>query len=128
MPVRRIEVEPTDYKEAVDVVASATMKEAHKPFGEYAKKIANVLRAYFRIPKGHWQAYWTVATRCFTLAYGGHGEDVVVALGRALGRELGIGDAVGEQIARAVYRNMDYILGKKAELETATEATRPARR
>jgi len=112
---------PDDWKLSEDQITDATLsitrKEASKEYGKYAKRLAEVLRANFNIPKGHWQAYWTVATRVFGLAYGGHTEEVCIQLGRALARELGLSDADGERIARVVYRNTDYILGKKAEME-----------
>lgn len=126
MPVRRIEVEPESAYEAIDVTASATLKQVHKRYGEYGKRIAALLKDNFDIPKGHWQAYWTIATRVFGLVYGGHSEDVVVALGRSLGEELGLGANVGERIARVIYRNADYILGGKSA--RPEQATRTARR
>jgi len=112
---------PDDWKLSEDQITDATLsitrKEASKEYGKYAKRLADVLRENFNIPKGHWQAYWTVATRVFSLVYGGHNEEVCVALGRALAQELGLSQADGETIARAVYRNADYILGKKGEIE-----------
>ncbi len=121
---------PDDWKltkeEVTDATLSITRKHESRPFGEYARRLAEVLRTNVKIPKGHWQAYWTVATRVFSFVYGGHNEKTVIAVGRALGEELGIGAGEGEKIARAVYVNADYILGKKAKMETI-ETTRARR-
>ena len=124
MPVKEILVTPEDYKEAVDVTASASMKRAHKVYGQYAKRIAEVLRANFRIGKGDWQKYWTIATRVCGIFYGGHSLEVGRALADSLGREMGVRDAA--RIAEVIYANMDYILGKKSEMEIV--ATRAAAR
>lgn len=114
MPVKRIESEPVTYKEAVDYVAT-DMKEAHKPYGQYAKRLADLVHEVVRPAKGMWQPWWTIAARVFGLAYSGHNENVLKGCASLLAEEMGLDTEKAEELAEAINENMARITGEKAK-------------
>ena len=119
--VTRIELSDLEAYETVD--ASATvMKVPHKRFGQFSKRLAELVKQIVNPQKMHWQAWWTIATRVFTLAYrGGHRESVLVALARELAEEAGLDTAKAEELAKAIKANLGRIVGEKARVGVAEE-------
>jgi len=122
MPVQRIEITPETYPEAVDVVASASMKQPHKKYGGYIKRLAALIKQVVNPGKGEWQPWFTIATRVFGLAYRGHNTDTCVALARAIAEEMGIDVSKAEDLAKVIVENKSYIVGEKARPGAAEEA------
>lgn len=110
--ITRIEIEPADYREAVEA-AMILAKEPHKRFGEYAARLADVVKITVQPTKGNWQAWWTVATRAFNFLYKGHTIDVAKAMASALAAEMGLRDDLVEDLVEAIHANLPYILGQK---------------
>ena len=104
-------------REAVDAIASVALKEDHRRYGEYMKRLSHLIRQHVNPPKGDWQKYWTIATRVFSMCYGGHDLKTVDALAKELGRELRVNPATASKLAKVIYDNMDYILGEKSRME-----------
>ncbi|OYT55246.1 MAG: hypothetical protein B6U76_06560 [Desulfurococcales archaeon ex4484_217_2] len=91
MPVEEIRVAKPSPYEAVDVTASATLKETHKKFGGWMKELAGIVHSYYSAEiKGSWQALWTVATKCFSAGYHGYSLDKTIEIARALADEFNI--------------------------------------
>jgi len=97
--------------------ASATrMKQLHKRYGTWAKRLAELVKRVVNPPKGQWQPWWTIATRVFTFAYkGGHTEEVCVAIARALAEEMNVDVGQAEELARAIKSNISAIVGEKTK-------------
>jgi hypothetical protein len=119
---RIVQLEDLEPYELVD--ASATvMKEPHKRFGQYAKRIAEIIKQVVNPPKMQWQPWWTIGTRVFTFAYkGGHSEDVCVAIARELAREAGVDEGKAEELAKAIKASLGRIVGEKARTGVSEEA------
>ena len=117
MSVRdKITLEGLEPYELLD--ASATrMKNLHKRYGRWARRLAELVKRVVNPPKGMWQPWWTIATRVFTFAYkGGHNEDVCVAVATALAEEMGIDAGKAEELARAIKQNVSAIVGVKSRV------------
>jgi len=121
LPVRRIEIDNPSPEEAVDVTASASLKEKHRKYGDWMKKLAGIVKKFYST-KGNWQALWTIATRVFGLAYHGHSVDVSKALARELAGEMNIDPGVAEDLVEAVYKNLSDIVGEKRARGQAPES------
>ena len=120
MPKYSVSLEDIEAYELVDASATA-MKEKHRVFGTWMKKLATIVKDVAKPEKGHWQPYWTIATRVFGLVYkGGHNEDVAVALANALASEFNVDVGKAEDLARYIARNIQAIVGVKGRA-TATE-------
>jgi hypothetical protein len=119
MPKYSVSLEDIKPYELVD--ASATvMKEPHKEFGNWMKKLATIVKDIGKPEKGHWQPYWTIATRVFGLVYkGGHSEEVAVSVAVAIAGEFGIDAGKAEELARYISQNVQAIIGKKARAGAA---------
>ena len=107
------------------VDASATrMKEPHRRYGNYAKNISIVVKRIVNPPKGQWQGWWTIATRCFGLAYtGGWDEDILVPFAKSLARKMGLDEAKAEELAKYIKQNMAAIIGETAREEAVAPLT-----
>jgi len=119
---RVLQLEDFEPYELID--ASATvMKTTHKRFGQFAKRIAEIVKQVVNPPKMHWQAWWTIATRVFTFAYkGGHSEEVCVTVARSLAREAGLDEDKAEELAKTIRNSLGRIVGEKARAGVAEEA------
>jgi hypothetical protein len=119
---RVLQLEDFEPYELID--ASATvMKTTHKRFGQFAKRIAEIVKQVVNPPKMHWQAWWTIATRVFTFAYkGGHSEEVCVAIARELAKEAGLDEAKAEELAKTIRNSLGRIVGEKARTGVTEEA------
>jgi hypothetical protein len=119
---RVLQLEDFEPYELID--ASATvMKTTHKRFGQFAKRIAEIVKQVVNPQKMHWQAWWTIATRVFTFAYkGGHSEEVCVTVARSLAREAGLDEDKAEELAKAIRNSLGRIVGEKARTGVSEEA------
>jgi hypothetical protein len=119
---RVLQLEDFEPYELID--ASATvMKTTHKRFGQFAKRIAEIVKQVVNPPKMHWQAWWTIATRVFTFAYkGGHSEEVCVVIARELAKEAGLDEAKAEELAKTIRNSLGRIVGEKARTGVTEEA------
>jgi len=106
--------------EGVDAVCSVALKEAHRRFGGWMKKLASLVKKHYTT-KGNWQALWTIATRVFGLAYHGHSIDVAKALAGALAPEMNVDAGVAEELTEAIYANLSDIVGEKRARGQAPE-------
>jgi len=94
--------------------AATRMKEPHKRYGGWMKRLAELVKRVVNPPKGMWQPWWTIATRVFTFAYkGGHSEEVCVAIATALAEEMGLDGGKAEELARAIKNNVSRIVGER---------------
>ena len=102
----------TDY-ELLDAAATR-MKQRHKRYGGWIKRLAELVKRVVNPPKGMWQPWWTIATRVFTFAYkGGHSEEVCVGVARVLAEEMGLDVGQAEELARAIKNNVSRIVGER---------------
>jgi len=115
----RITIEvPWDFgeREAVDAIASLALKKEHRRYGEWMRRLAEIVRREVNPPKGHWQAYWTVATKVFEILYHGWSEESARNYVAPLAREMRITNY--DKLVSAIARNMDYILGRHSRMES----------
>ena len=122
MPVREMTVVPETYPEAVDVVASASMKQPHKKYGSYIKRLSAIIKQVVNPGKGEWQPWFTIGTRVFGLAYRGHNTETCTALARAIAEEMGVDVGKAEELAKVIVENKSYIVGEKARPGASEEA------
>jgi ABC-type Zn uptake system ZnuABC Zn-binding protein ZnuA len=101
--------------EAVDAIASLALKKRHKQYGEWMRRLAEIVKREVNPPKGDWQRYWTLATYAFQYLYRGWDSRQVANYVAPLARELRIRDY--QKLVDAISRNMDYILGKHSRYE-----------
>jgi len=107
--------------EGVDAVASVALKERHKRFGGWMKKLAGIVKKHYTT-KGNWQALWTIATRVFGLAYRGHSIEVGKALASALAPEMNVDPGVAEELVEDIYKNLSDIVGERRARGQAPES------
>jgi hypothetical protein len=97
------------------------MKEPHKRYGNFAKRLSIIIKRVINPPKGQWQAWWGIATRIFGFAYtGGHNEKVLTTLAQSLAEEYGVDQGKAVELAKYIKSNMSAIVGEAAR-EEATE-------
>jgi hypothetical protein len=122
MPNDSLTLTPLDTYELLD--ASATrMKEPHKRYGNYAKRLSVVIKRVVNPPKGQWQAWWGIATRVFGFAYtGGHNEKVLTTLAQSLAEEYGVDQAKAAELAKYIKDNMSAIVGEASREEASQGA------
>ena len=117
---RVLQFEDLEAYELID--ASATvMKATHKRFGQYAKRIAEIIKQVCNPDKLNWQVWWTIATRCFTFIYSGHKEFVYVGLARLLAQEGGVDEGKAEDLVKTLAASMGRVVGEKAKASTPGE-------
>lgn len=112
MPVDRIEIRDPSAYEAVDVIASSVLKEPHKRYGTWMKKLAAIVHRFYET-KGNWQGLWTIATRVFGLAYHGHTLEVCKAMASALATEMNVDPGVAEDLASQIVAALSDIVGER---------------
>jgi len=122
---RKLVIEAPDITpyEAVDVTASLMLKEPHRRFGDWMKRVASIVKEVLgedRV-KGQWQPYWTIATRVFGLVYRGHSKEVCATLARALAEEMQVDPGLAERIAEKIYDNKQEIIGGAKARPTVSE-------
>jgi len=108
-------------REAVDAIASLALKRPNRVYGEWMKRLAEIVRREVNPRKGEWQKYWTIATKVFELLYRGWSEASAKNYVAPLAREMGIRNY--EKLVDAIAANMDYILGRHSKPEGSTQAT-----
>ena len=121
MPVEQLVIVPKTPQEAVDVTASANLKEPHRKYGGYIKRLSALIKQVVNPAKGAWQPWFTIATRIFGLAYRGHNTETCVAVARAIAEEMGIDVSKAEDLAKVIVENKSYIIGEKARPGAAEE-------
>jgi len=93
----------SDKSPAVDVIASATRKYAHRPFGTISKKIAAAIKAALNGDTSNWNRKWALATKTFSELWNGHNPENVKAVMVEYGvRELKLPADVARKIVDAV--------------------------
>lgn len=112
--VESVTLEPKTYQEFIDAVGTK-MKEPHKKFGNYAKRLATIVKRVVNPSKGMWQPWWTIGARVFGFAHKGHNIDVCKAVATSLADEMGVDPGKAEELAEAIYNNLAYILGEKSK-------------
>ena len=112
--------EGTEY-EQIDMVASIVLKQKHKRFGGWMKRLAAFVKKHYT-QKGSWQALWTIATRVFGLAYRGWSLEACKGLATTLARELNVPEDVAEALAEDIYKNKAEILGERQARPEVAEA------
>jgi len=78
----------TEKSPAVDLIASATRKYRHKPFGEMMKKLASTVKTALKLigeDTSNWNRKWALAAKVFSELWSGHApseiRDVMVDYG-----------------------------------------------
>lgn len=102
-------------REAVDAVASLALKRPNKVYGQWMKRLAEIVREAVNPRKGEWQKWWTVATKTFELLYHGWSAQSARNYVAPLAREMGLTGY--ERLVDAIAKNMDYILGRHSRPE-----------
>jgi len=80
-------------KMAVDAIASIALKEMHRVFGEWMKRLGDKVREYYTEEfRGRWQGLWTVGTVAFSMGYRGYAVEQTVEVCRARAVHLRVDD------------------------------------
>lgn len=108
--------------EALDAIASLALKKRNKVYGEWLKRLAEIVKRTVNPRKGEWQKWWTIATKTFELLYRGWSERSAINYVAPLAREMGVTGY--ERLVREIARNMDYILGVHSGEETGVRGGR----
>jgi hypothetical protein len=109
--------------EAYELIdASATlMKPIHRRYGQYAKRIAEIIKQVVGPDKLNWQVWWTIATRCFSFIYSGYDEFVYAGLARLLARAGGVDEDKAEELVKRLAASMGRVIGEKGKTAPASE-------
>ena len=112
-----------DRREAVDAIASLALKSPHKRYGEWMKRLAEVVKEVVNPAKGDWQRWWTVATKAFELLYRGWSVEAAYNAVSQLARQMRISDVNKvRSLVEAINNRMEYILGVHAREEKSGQA------
>jgi len=116
----KIQLSITDLEEesqkspAVDVVASATRKSIHRPFGQMMKALANVVKTALGGDTSNWNRKWTLATKTFSELWSGKNpvdvRPVMIAMGT---RELKLDAKTAISVVDAVINNFGSIASQE---------------
>ena len=111
-----------DPYEAVDAVASVSMKHLHKKFGQWMRELANIVHTYYTPElKGKWQALWTIATRAFSFGYRGYSVERTIEICREIAREFNVDISDFEEFVRNCYE-LGARYGERRAKRPKTEA------
>ena len=121
MPIKEITISNPSPYEAVDVITSSELKEPHRRYGNWMKKLAGIVKEYYKT-KGNWQALWTIATRVFGLRYRGHSLEVLKSLAEALALEMNVDPGIATEMAERIDKELSNIIGEKRARGIAPES------
>jgi len=100
----------TEKSPAIDVIASATRKYRHMPFGSLMKRLAEVVKTALKGDTTNWNRKWALATKTFSELWSGHPPSDVKPVMIAYGiRELKLDAATATAIVDAVIREFPSI-------------------